>query len=95
MSWGYKHSTATFAQELQRNKQLIGSNELGTKVYSSSIGNGMCKDSIKWHDNRKTKFPSILIINHKAFNIDNLKTQKEIFEYAEDKLKELKIISTI
>lgn len=95
MSWGYKHGTTTFAQEMQRNKQLINANGLGTKIYSSSIGGGMCKISIKWHDNRKTKFPSMLIINHKAFNIDNLKTQKEIFEYAENKLKELKIISKI
>jgi hypothetical protein len=95
MSWGYKHSTRSFSEEMQTNKKIINTTFSGTKIYKSVIGKGGLEASIIWHDNRNTKYPSFLIIQKQSFNIDNLKSQKEIFKFAEDKLRELKIITCI
>lgn len=94
MSWGYGNcSTTTFSEDMQSNKQLINETSSGTKIYKSIIGKGIFQISIIWKDNRKTEYPSVIIINNQVFNIDDLKTQKDIFNFAENKLKELKLIS--
>lgn len=95
MSWGYRHSTTSIARELQSNKKLINITPAGTKIYKSTFGKGILENFIIWKDNRKTKLPSVIIINNKVFKIDDLKTQNEIFKYAENKLNELRIISII
>lgn len=96
MSWGYRHGTAGIDVELQRNKQLIRINELGTKIYKSSIGDGYYNTTtIFWHDNRNTGLNSHLIIKNimqsKHFDITNLRTQKEIFKFAEKLINEYKL----
>jgi hypothetical protein len=97
--WGYNHSTSTFAEEMQRNKQLINRTELGTNIYKSTIGNGIFQTVIYLHDNRKNNLPTMLIIKdqdiNKAYNITDLKTFKAIYQYAEQKLNELDIIRNI
>ncbi len=93
MSWGYHHGTTGIETDLQRNKQLINETELGTKVYKTSVGRGICQIIVFWHDSRKSKFDSYAIIKtylgSKCFNISHLKTQKEIFSYLAEQIKKL------
>ena len=97
MSWGYKHSTGTFSQDMQSGKRLINTTDSGTKIYKSIIGEGITKFTVLWHDNRKTSFNSKLIIKKddklNLFDIPFLKTQKDIFEFAEEQLIKLRYIS--
>lgn len=98
MSWGYGNcSTRTFSEEMQSNKQLINETSSGTKIYKSIIGKGIFEIVIIWKDNRKTEHTSYIIIQNyntkECYKIDDLKTQKDIFKFVEDKLKELKLIS--
>ena len=93
ISWGYRHATTGIETDLQRNKKLINETTVGTKIYKTSVGNGICKVIITWHDNRKTNFNSYLVIRDcigskpKVFDISNLKTQKEIFNFAAEQIK--------
>jgi len=97
MSWGYKHSTGTFSQDMQSGKRLINTTDSGTKIYKSIISEGINETTVLWHDNRKTSFNSKLIIKNDGslnfFDIPFLKTQKDIFKFAEEQLIKLKYIS--
>ena len=98
MSWGYRHSTTSFSQEMQSGKKLVNTTELGTKIYSCIIGNGINEIKVFWHDNRGNKLNSKLILKKdgvsKLFDIPFLKTQKDIFEFAEEQLIKLHFVSS-
>lgn len=99
MSWGYKHSTRTIAESLQSKKNLINTTAVGTKIYKITLGEGISKITILWHDNRKTSFNSKLILKSdnksSVFDIPFLKTQKDIFQFVEEQLVKLRYITKI
>lgn len=88
--WGYKHATTGVDTTLQRNKRLINETPAGTKVYQTWVGDGICRITVIWHDNRKNNYKSVVILKKdpyfgelpKAFDVNEFKTQKDIFAFA-------------
>lgn len=100
MSWGYKHSCTSFAQDMQNNRVLIKEDKCNErKVYRSYIGEDFSTITITLHDNRKNDFPNMVIIKSccllKSYNLGIKKTLKEMYEFIEEKLIELNLISKL
>lgn len=99
MSWGYRHGVSTFAQSLQSGKRIVNTNQKGTKIYKSIIGEGIGEIIVYWHDNRKTTLDSKLIIRMgdetSCYDVSHLKTQKDIFQFAVEQLIKLRYVSIL